>query len=114
MKKLTGSIVALVTPFHEDGSVDLPAFGSCVTWHIANGTDAILALGTTGETASTSLEEGYQNTGMRDRPRQRPRPSSSRAQARTPVRCAEAQERHLFPDGRVGAAVHQPLLCQDE
>ena len=73
MKKLTGSIVALVTPFHEDGSVDFARLRELCDWHIANGTDAILALGTTGETASTSLEEDI-NTGMRDRPRQRPRP----------------------------------------
>ena len=57
MKKLTGSIVALVTPFHEDGSVDFARLRELCDWHIANGTDAILALGTTGETASTSLEE---------------------------------------------------------
>ena len=48
MKKLTGSIVALVTPFHEDGSVDFARLRELCDWHIANGTDAILALGTTG------------------------------------------------------------------
>ena len=57
MKKLTGSIVALDTPFHEDGSVVFARLRGLCDWHIANGTDAILALGTTGETASTSLEE---------------------------------------------------------
>lgn len=57
MKKLTGSVVALVTPFNRDGSVDFGKLRELVDWHIANRTDAILALGTTGETASTSLEE---------------------------------------------------------
>ncbi len=57
MKKLTGSIVALVTPFNHDGSVDHGKLRELVDWHIANKTDALLVLGTTGETASTSLEE---------------------------------------------------------
>ncbi len=57
MKKITGSIVALVTPFNTDGSVDLGRLRELVDWHVANKTDAILALGTTGETASTTLEE---------------------------------------------------------
>ncbi len=57
MKKITGSIVALVTPFNADGSVDLGRLRELVDWHIENKTDAILALGTTGETASTTLEE---------------------------------------------------------
>ncbi|MBQ3356632.1 MAG: 4-hydroxy-tetrahydrodipicolinate synthase [Oscillospiraceae bacterium] len=57
MKKITGSIVALVTPFNADGSVDHGRLREIVEWHVQNKTDAILALGTTGETASTSLEE---------------------------------------------------------
>lgn len=57
MKKLTGSIVALVTPFNADGSVDHGRLRALTDWHIANGTDGILVLGTTGETASTTLEE---------------------------------------------------------
>ena len=57
MKKITGSIVALVTPFHPDGSADYGRLRELVDWHIENKTDAILVLGTTGETASTSLEE---------------------------------------------------------
>lgn len=57
MKKITGSIVALVTPFHRDGSADYDRLRELVDWHIENKTDAILVLGTTGETASTSLEE---------------------------------------------------------
>lgn len=57
MKKLTGSIVALVTPFNADGSVDLGRLRELVDWHVENQTDGILVLGTTGETASTTLEE---------------------------------------------------------
>lgn len=57
MKKLTGSIVALVTPFNADGSVDHGRLRALVDWHVENRTDAILVLGTTGETASTTLEE---------------------------------------------------------
>ncbi len=57
MKKITGSIVALVTPFNQDGSVDYGRLRALTDWHIENKTDAILVLGTTGETASTTLEE---------------------------------------------------------
>lgn len=60
MKKITGSIVALVTPFNKDGSTDFVRLRELVDWHIANKTDALLVLGTTGETASTSLEEDIQ------------------------------------------------------
>ncbi len=56
-KKITGSVVALVTPFNADGSVDHGRLRALVDWHIENETDSILVLGTTGETASTTLEE---------------------------------------------------------
>ena len=48
MKKITGSIVALVTPFNQDGSTDFVRLRELVDWHIANKTDALLVLGTTG------------------------------------------------------------------
>ena len=57
LKDLKGSIVALVTPFAEDGSVDLDAMGKLIDFHIENGTDAILVLGTTGESSTMSHEE---------------------------------------------------------
>lgn len=57
MKKITGSIVALVRPFTSDGSVDYDRLRALVDWHIEQKTDALLVLGTTGETASTTLEE---------------------------------------------------------
>ena len=57
MKKLTGSIVALVTPFHEDGSVNFEVLTNLLERQIAAGTDAILTLGTTGEYSTMSHEE---------------------------------------------------------
>ena len=54
---LTGSIVALVTPMHEDGSVDYPALRKLIDWHIAEGTDCIGVVGTTGESPTVNVEE---------------------------------------------------------
>jgi 4-hydroxy-tetrahydrodipicolinate synthase len=52
-----GSMVALVTPMHEDGSLDLPALRRLVDFHIENGTDAIVAVGTTGESPTLDMDE---------------------------------------------------------
>jgi 4-hydroxy-tetrahydrodipicolinate synthase len=57
MKPITGSIVALVTPMHEDGSVDYPALRKLIDWHIAEGTDCIGVVGTTGESPTVNVEE---------------------------------------------------------
>jgi len=57
MKPIVGSIVALVTPMHEDGSVDYDALRSLIDWHIAEGTDCIGVVGTTGESPTVSVEE---------------------------------------------------------
>jgi 4-hydroxy-tetrahydrodipicolinate synthase len=57
MTPITGSIVALVTPMHEDGSVDYAALRSLIDWHIAEGTDCIGVVGTTGESPTVSVEE---------------------------------------------------------
>ena len=57
MERIVGSIVALVTPMHEDGSVDYDTLRALVDWHIAEGTDCIVAVGTTGESATVSVEE---------------------------------------------------------
>ncbi|WP_288342648.1 4-hydroxy-tetrahydrodipicolinate synthase [uncultured Dubosiella sp.] len=54
---IKGSIVALVTPFHEDGSVNFEKLKELVEWHIANQTDGILVLGTTGESSTMTHEE---------------------------------------------------------
>ncbi|MCH9665607.1 MAG: 4-hydroxy-tetrahydrodipicolinate synthase [Gammaproteobacteria bacterium] len=57
MKKLTGSQVALVTPMNEDGSIDWDATTKLIEWHIASGTDVILAVGTTGESPTLTHQE---------------------------------------------------------
>lgn len=57
MKTITGSIVALVTPFHPDGSVDYPALRKLIDWHVAEGTDCVGVVGTTGESPTVSVEE---------------------------------------------------------
>ena len=57
MKTITGSIVALATPLHEDGSVDYAALRKLVDWHIAEGTDCIGVVGTTGESPTVNVEE---------------------------------------------------------
>jgi len=57
MKPITGSIVALVTPMHEDGRIDYDALRRLVDWHIAEGTQCIGAVGTTGESPTVSVEE---------------------------------------------------------
>ena len=57
LQGLKGSIVALVTPFREDGSVNFEQLRQWVEWHIENKTDAILTLGTTGESSTMSHEE---------------------------------------------------------
>ena len=57
MKPIVGSIVALVTPMHEDGSVDYPSLRRLIDWHIAEGTDCIGVVGTTGESPTVSVDE---------------------------------------------------------
>lgn len=57
IRMIKGSIVAIVTPMHEDGSLDLPAFRALIDFHIEQGTDAIVVVGTTGESPTVSLEE---------------------------------------------------------
>ena len=54
---ITGSLVALVTPMHPDGAIDWPALKALVEWHIAEGTHAIVAVGTTGESATLDVNE---------------------------------------------------------
>ena len=57
MNPTQGSIVALVTPMLEDGSVDYPALRALIDWHIAEGTDCIGVVGTTGESPTVSMDE---------------------------------------------------------
>ncbi|RRS05744.1 4-hydroxy-tetrahydrodipicolinate synthase [Aquabacterium soli] len=57
MKPILGSIVALITPMHDDGSVDYDALRRLIDWHIAEGTDCIGVVGTTGESPTVSVDE---------------------------------------------------------
>jgi 4-hydroxy-tetrahydrodipicolinate synthase len=57
LEQLTGSIVALVTPMHDDGSVDYPALRRLIDWHIDEGTDCLGVVGTTGESPTVNVEE---------------------------------------------------------
>jgi 4-hydroxy-tetrahydrodipicolinate synthase len=57
MNGLVGSIVALVTPMQEDGSIDYAALRSLIDWHVAEGTDCICVVGTTGESPTVSMDE---------------------------------------------------------
>ncbi|MEI7429336.1 MAG: 4-hydroxy-tetrahydrodipicolinate synthase [Betaproteobacteria bacterium] len=57
MTTISGSIVAIVTPMHEDGSLDLPGMRRLVDFHVAEGTDAIVVVGTTGESPTVDVEE---------------------------------------------------------
>jgi 4-hydroxy-tetrahydrodipicolinate synthase len=57
MKPIFGSIVALVTPMHADGSVDYDSLRKLIDWHIAEGTNCIGVVGTTGESPTVTVEE---------------------------------------------------------
>ncbi len=57
MKTIAGSIVAMVTPMFDDGSIDFEGLRKLIDWHIAEGTDAICVVGTTGESPTVSVSE---------------------------------------------------------
>ena len=57
MKPIIGSIVALVTPMQADGSIDYPALRRLIDWHIAEGTQCIGVVGTTGESPTVTVDE---------------------------------------------------------
>jgi 4-hydroxy-tetrahydrodipicolinate synthase len=57
MNPITGSIVALVTPMLDDGSVDFDSLRQLIDWHIAEGTDCIGVVGTTGESPTVTVSE---------------------------------------------------------
>jgi 4-hydroxy-tetrahydrodipicolinate synthase len=54
---ITGSLVAIVTPMLEDGRLDLARFKSLIDWHVAQGTSAIVVVGTTGESPTVDFDE---------------------------------------------------------
>lgn len=57
---IRGSIVALVTPMDDSGELDMPALTRLLEWHLAEGTDGIVAVGTTGESATLNVDEHYE------------------------------------------------------
>ena len=57
MKPIVGSIVALVTPMLDNGDVDYPGLRRLIDWHVAEGTDCIVMVGTTGESPTVTVEE---------------------------------------------------------
>jgi 4-hydroxy-tetrahydrodipicolinate synthase len=57
MQVLQGSLVALVTPLLKNGDVDYESLSSLLDWHIANETDGIVSVGTTGESATLNVKE---------------------------------------------------------
>ena len=54
---LQGSLVAIVTPMHEDGGLDIPTLRTLIDFHIKEGTDGIVVVGTTGESPTVDVEE---------------------------------------------------------
>src|SRR4030081_1583513 len=54
---ITGSLVAIVTPMHEDGKLDLGRFRKLIDWHVEEGTDGIVVVGTTGESPTVDFDE---------------------------------------------------------
>ncbi len=60
MKPITGSIVALVTPMHDDGSIDFDALRRLIDWQIAEGTQCIGVVGTTGESPTVTVDEHHE------------------------------------------------------
>jgi 4-hydroxy-tetrahydrodipicolinate synthase len=58
--KIRGSLVAIVTPMHEDGSLDFDALKRLIDWHVESGTAAIVIVGTTGESPTVDFEEHHQ------------------------------------------------------
>ena len=57
MHMITGSIVALATPFNADGSIDYAGLRKLIDWHVAEGTDCICVVGTTGESPTVTVDE---------------------------------------------------------
>ena len=60
LKMFRGSLVALITPMQADGSLDLKAFAEFVEWQIAEGTQGLIPVGTTGESPTVSHREHHE------------------------------------------------------
>jgi 4-hydroxy-tetrahydrodipicolinate synthase len=59
MATLQGSLVAVVTPMQDDGGLDLDAFRKLIDWHIKEGTDGVVVVGTTGESPTVDFDEHH-------------------------------------------------------
>src|SRR5215213_6559016 len=57
MTEFRGSLVAIVTPMGDDGALDLDALRKLIDWHVREGTDGIVVVGTTGESPTVDFEE---------------------------------------------------------
>jgi len=62
--RFQGSMVALITPMHPDGSLDLPAFRGLIDWHVQEGTDALVVVGTSGESPTVTMDEHAELIGL--------------------------------------------------
>ena len=60
MREITGSLVAIVTPMNEDGSLDLDGMRRLIDFHVSEGTDAIVVVGTSGESPTVSFDEHHE------------------------------------------------------
>jgi 4-hydroxy-tetrahydrodipicolinate synthase len=58
--RIAGSLVAIVTPMHADGSLDFERFRGLLDWHVGEGTDGIVVVGTSGESPTVSVEEHWE------------------------------------------------------
>ena len=58
--KLVGSLVAIITPMHEDGRIDYDSLRNLIEWHIESGTDGLIVAGTTGEAPTLSTDELFE------------------------------------------------------
>jgi len=59
MATLKGSLVAIATPMHEDGSLDLDTWRKLIDWHVKEGTDGLVVVGTTGESPTVDFDEHH-------------------------------------------------------
>ena len=56
-RPIRGSIPALITPMLEDGQVDYPTLRKLIDWHVAEGTDGLVIVGTSGESPTVNVDE---------------------------------------------------------
>lgn len=103
---ITGSLPAIATPMHEEGGLDLPRLRSYIEWHITEGSDALVMVGTTGESPTVDVEEHCQliQTGVEQSAGRVPIVAGTGANS-----TAEAIELARFA-AKVGAAAHLSVV----